>query len=230
MFVFEMKDKDEIFNDIHANGYTVQHEPELWELATTIKNDDVSRVYNEWSEEYFALIARSRFPDEKKRKANDESEEVGKPTAADLDEVPFQALEEVYLRRKRLRSTVDLTIDHDDPIEPDGSGAALKIQVQQNQTLAKVKVEKAAQFDELRSARKLAADLKSQADAAKKAENDLQLNLERMKECVVCEDADKCIALFPCSHLVLCDACKDLVNECPICRGKIDERRKIKIA
>ena len=56
---------------------------------------------------------------------------------------------------------------------------------------------------------------------------ELQLHLERKKECVICQDADKCVALFPCNHLALCAECQHLVDECPICREKIEEKKTL---
>ena len=57
----------------------------------------------------------------------------------------------------------------------------------------------------------------------------LQLDLEKMKECVICQDADKTVVLFPCKHLVLCLKCKPLDNLCPICRSVVEERHEIKV-
>mmetsp|Transcript_30542 Transcript_30542/g.67728 ORF Transcript_30542/g.67728 Transcript_30542/m.67728 type:complete len:414 (+) Transcript_30542:477-1718(+) len=67
----------------------------------------------------------------------------------------FDDLEKVYHERKRLKSSIDLTSDAnvDEGIEPDGSGAALRNQVRQQQqyaaNLVRVKKEKSAVKDDL---------------------------------------------------------------------------------
>ena len=44
-------------------------------------------------------------------------------------------------------------------------------------------------------------------------------------ECVVCLDAPTGVKLKPCGHLVLCEACSQRVDVCPVCREPIAERR-----
>jgi len=71
----------------------------------------------------------------------------------------FDDLEKVYHERKRLKSSIDLTSDAnvDERIEPDGSGEALRNQVQQQQqyaaTLVRVKKENSAMKDDLDDAK-----------------------------------------------------------------------------
>ena len=56
---------------------------------------------------------------------------------------------------------------------------------------------------------------------------EVQLHHERTKECVICQAADKCVVLNPCSHFALCAECQHLVDECPICREKIEEKKSL---
>ena len=42
---------------------------------------------------------------------------------------------------------------------------------------------------------------------------------------VVCLDAPTRVKLKPCGHLVLCEACSQRVDVCPVCREPIAERR-----
>lgn len=137
-----------------------------------------------------------------------------------LESVPFDVLEETYNKKKRLKSTVNLTSDDSGEVLPDGSGAALQSQLKQRHTFLQVKQEQATEI----------SSLKGKVNKEKKASAAHQLNLDRMKECVVCQDADRCVALFPCSHLALCAACQYLVEDCPIRREEIEERKTIKIA
>ena len=86
----------------------------------------------------------------------------------------------------------------------------------------KVKAENADQAAEI-------SDLQDKIEDGRKRAAAHELSFERMTECVICQDMDKCIALFPCSHLALCETCQHSVEECPICREKIEEKRFVKI-
>jgi len=72
-----------------------------------------------------------------------------------INEMSFDDLEKVYHERKRLKSIIDLTTDAnaEEGINPDGSGAALRNQVRQQQqytaNLVRVKKEKSAVKDDL---------------------------------------------------------------------------------
>lgn len=49
--------------------------------------------------------------------------------------------------------------------------------------------------------------------------------------CVICQDRAKCIVLFPCKHLCLCDECSTdwgrYQRVCPLCREFIDDKVKV---
>lgn len=143
-------------------------------------------------------------------------------TLAFLRSTPFEMLEQVFHERKRLKSTVDLTSGSPGGQKPDGTGVALRIQAEQQQALVKVKVEKEEQATEI-------INLRGKTEEGKKSAAANILNLERVKECVICQAADKCVALYPCSHLALCHECQHLVDVCPICREKIEERKTVKL-
>ena len=143
-------------------------------------------------------------------------------TLAVLRSVPFEMLEEVFHERKRLKSTVDLTSGDVEGQNPDDTGVALRIQAEQQQALVKIKVEKEDQAAEI-------SNLQGKIKEGKKVATANLLSLERVKECVICQEADKCVALYPCTHLALCHGCQNLVDECPICREKIEERKMVKL-
>ena len=136
-----------------------------------------------------------------------------------LESAPFDMLEESYKKRKRLTSTINLTSDGSGEVLPDGSGVAIQSQLEQQHTFLQVKKEQATEI----------SNIKERVEEEKKKSAAHQLRFDRMKECVVCQDADRCVALFPCSHLALCAACQNLVEVCPICREKIKERRTIRV-
>jgi len=138
-----------------------------------------------------------------------------------LASMPFEELQKFYKERERLENTIDLISDDTEVQEPDGTGASLRIQAEQHATLVKVKVENSDLRGKLEEEKKSAA-------AITEEERRSRLELERMKECVICQDADKCVALFSCSHLALCGECQH-VNECPICREKIEKREVVKV-
>lgn len=119
-----------------------------------------------------------------------------------------------------MKFTLELASSNDKTLQPNGSGAALQSQLEQQKAMVEVKIEQAAEI----------SDLKGKVEEEKKISAAHKLNFERMKECVICMDEDKSVVLFPCSHLALCVGCSNFFDACPICREKIEEKRTIKVA
>lgn len=46
-------------------------------------------------------------------------------------------------------------------------------------------------------------------------------------ECVICLVRDREVVFFPCGHVCTCSTCSKLVQECPLCRRKIQERLRV---
>mmetsp|Transcript_29610 Transcript_29610/g.40887 ORF Transcript_29610/g.40887 Transcript_29610/m.40887 type:complete len:389 (+) Transcript_29610:28-1194(+) len=46
-------------------------------------------------------------------------------------------------------------------------------------------------------------------------------------ECVVCMDAAKCVLLFPCMHLCLCEGCSVTITICPLCQVQAQRKEKV---
>jgi len=46
-------------------------------------------------------------------------------------------------------------------------------------------------------------------------------------KCVICLEKDKCFLFLPCRHVSCCEDCSNKVNQCPICRNRIDSKLKI---
>lgn len=46
--------------------------------------------------------------------------------------------------------------------------------------------------------------------------------------CIICQDRDRCVVLFPCKHLCLCVECAREIssyqNDCPLCRTRISQK------
>lgn len=46
--------------------------------------------------------------------------------------------------------------------------------------------------------------------------------------CIICQDRDRCVVLFPCRHLCLCVECaremSSYQNDCPLCRTRISQK------
>lgn len=62
----------------------------------------------------------------------------------------------------------------------------------------------------------------SNADIYEKATGKKRKRSEK-HECVVCLDAQAKHAMVPCGHLCVCGDCaKQSLNDCPVCRGKVD--------
>lgn len=45
--------------------------------------------------------------------------------------------------------------------------------------------------------------------------------------CVVCEDNAAIIMFMPCNHLAYCKQCSELLNECSLCKQKIDHKIRV---
>ena len=201
-------------------------------LMKEVKGDSLTMAEAQTLDQFLSRTsAQSQFPEVNLETVPfDQLEEAynrrkRKELMAVLESAPFDMLEETYQKRNMQKLAVDLTLDDfsSGELEPDGTGTALQFQVEQQQALVKVKTENAEQAAEI-------SNLKDGVQEEKKKSAAHQLNFDRMKECVVCQDADRCVALFPCSHLALCAGCQNLVEDCPICRGKIEERKMIKLA
>ena len=78
-------------------------------------------------------------------------------------------------------------------------------------------------------------DSKPSADEAEDASEDTVLmavpEAEAMpNECVFCMDEPKVVALIPCGHKCLCEACAERVqvgDSCPICRAPVSAKYQI---
>uniref|UniRef100_T1J1V5 RING-type E3 ubiquitin transferase n=1 Tax=Strigamia maritima TaxID=126957 RepID=T1J1V5_STRMM len=46
-------------------------------------------------------------------------------------------------------------------------------------------------------------------------------------KCMVCEEKNRCVALLPCNHYVLCNQCAPTQKECPYCRVQIVQRSSV---
>lgn len=67
-------------------------------------------------------------------------------------------------------------------------------------------------------------DLQGKLEEQKKSAAAARLELERTKECVICQENDKCVVLYPCAHFALCERCQH-VEYCPMCRKKVEETK-----
>lgn len=56
--------------------------------------------------------------------------------------------------------------------------------------------------------------------------NSLERQLDSVTKCVACLTEDKDTILLPCNHLCVCSACAQRVRTCPVCRARIQDRRK----
>lgn len=63
----------------------------------------------------------------------------------------------------------------------------------------------------------------------KKKSRLMSQEIEKQKEnrlCVICQEGEKSVVLFPCRHMCLCDACSqhEDLEQCPLCRRPIVQR------
>ncbi|OWF42752.1 baculoviral IAP repeat-containing protein 3-like [Mizuhopecten yessoensis] len=52
-------------------------------------------------------------------------------------------------------------------------------------------------------------------------------SLKLRTQCKICMEEDVCVVFLPCGHLVCCFSCASLLQECPICRGRIEDKVRI---
>jgi hypothetical protein len=45
--------------------------------------------------------------------------------------------------------------------------------------------------------------------------------------CCICFEEEKNMVFSPCGHICTCSECSAIVNDCPICRKKIDQKIKV---
>jgi hypothetical protein len=50
---------------------------------------------------------------------------------------------------------------------------------------------------------------------------------EDQTKCTICYDNDREVCFLPCSHMVTCFNCAGAVQNCPMCRQSIDERKRV---
>ena len=55
------------------------------------------------------------------------------------------------------------------------------------------------------------------------AEQQREQALDRL-QCVICVDAERSVLFLPCSHVAACGGCAARLDECPICRGAIEQK------
>ncbi len=51
-------------------------------------------------------------------------------------------------------------------------------------------------------------------------------NQKEQRQCVVCQEREKCVVLLPCRHMCLCEPCSlhEGLMDCPLCREAILHR------
>jgi hypothetical protein len=64
--------------------------------------------------------------------------------------------------------------------------------------------------------------LKKEMEKQKELEEELEKEIQS-KTCIVCEDKKINCVLIPCGHQTLCDGCASQLNQCPICRQKVNQ-------
>lgn len=69
-------------------------------------------------------------------------------------------------------------------------------------------------------------ELAKQLKVEKRKNDELTKQLKK-KECVICMDNDADYAITPCGHMCICSECGPKINNCPICRKKVDFVLKI---
>jgi len=75
------------------------------------------------------------------------------------------------------------------------------------------------------------SELKKALEKERETEKKVEIEVIAVDEdhiCSICMDAKKDMIILPCFHMCACETCsKQLPAECPVCRGKILEIRKV---
>lgn len=74
-------------------------------------------------------------------------------------------------------------------------------------------------------------ELEIAAQAQTPRERQLQVDECRGRmQCTVCLDAERCVALQPCFHLVACQQCVQRLQSCPVCRATVEGHLRVSLA
>eukprot|EP00297_Palpitomonas_bilix_P016781 CAMPEP_0113911372 /NCGR_PEP_ID=MMETSP0780_2-20120614/28164_1 /TAXON_ID=652834 /ORGANISM="Palpitomonas bilix" /LENGTH=115 /DNA_ID=CAMNT_0000907871 /DNA_START=206 /DNA_END=553 /DNA_ORIENTATION=+ /assembly_acc=CAM_ASM_000599 len=87
------------------------------------------------------------------------------------------------------------------------------------------------QLHQLAQVDEVEAQLDEMAKAVKRRRNELlekeRADEEERKMCKVCFANDACAVLLPCGHICVCEACALQLEDCPICKTPIEERKRV---
>jgi len=77
--------------------------------------------------------------------------------------------------------------------------------------------------------RRLEREVDAQAQALRERQMEVDECWARV-QCTVCLDAERCMALQPCFHLVACQQCVQRLQSCPICRATVEGHLRVSLA
>jgi hypothetical protein len=72
--------------------------------------------------------------------------------------------------------------------------------------------------------------VKEELSGARRSARNEGLRADRAEDqtkCTICYDNDREVCFLPCSHTVACFNCADQVENCPMCRRSIDEKKRV---
>ncbi|XP_062520002.1 baculoviral IAP repeat-containing protein 8-like [Corticium candelabrum] len=99
-----------------------------------------------------------------------------------------------------------------------------------NRTIEKLEERLKASESHRRRLVKDALDVKQSLIDSKKLNSDdvtaLRTRADEML-CKVCFESEMDVLLMPCRHLVVCQTCSELLDDCPTCRGKINAVERV---
>jgi len=64
-------------------------------------------------------------------------------------------------------------------------------------------------------------------DVVRENKNVEEKHKDEKPKCSVCMENEISQILYPCKHICLCELCGSILNECPLCRTKIESRDKV---
>lgn len=161
---------------------------------------------------------------------------MGSSSHIDDNSTMRKQLDKEIREKKALESKVAALQAHVSELRTENASAVLHIdELQEKMELLndQLGVLKHANVDSLLTVadcESMEAKLKQSLSAIEKKKNQLMAQeMEKHKEsrlCVICQEGEKSVVLFPCRHMCLCDACSqhDDLHQCPLCRRPIVQK------
>ena len=59
------------------------------------------------------------------------------------------------------------------------------------------------------------------------SDDDIEKSVAPSRECIICKEKQRCVALVPCGHSQYCQTCASKINRCSLCNASITSRLRL---